>query len=444
MDDINVIDRFTETFITYIDSGFGLLAGEVAFLTSILVGIDITLAGLWWAMDEGSNVVARLIRKVLYVGAFALILNNWQLFGDVVFESFSGLGLEATRTGMTGDQLLRPGFVAGTGFQAAYPLLQQAGSLLGFTSFFENAVTIIVLVFAWLAVVLAFFIIAVQLFITIIEFKLTTLAGFVLVPFALWNKTAFLAERVLGNVISAGIKVMVLAVIVGIGTTLFNDFTTALNGAEPNLEQAMSLVLASLALFGLGIFGPSIAAGLVSGAPQLGAGAAIGTAGAVAAGTLAAGGAAVGLARAGASGAMSAVRAGSSLAAGASTAYGLGQAASGESGAAGVAAGVAGVAAAGAGAVMGATRDAGTRVSSSLSESAQHGRQAAWRATGGRGLTAETGPAGPQSQVGSAPDWARRLRAEQRSRARVHAAEQAIKEGDKPGAAANPDLSNRE
>src|SRR3546814_3414499 len=76
-------------------SGFGLLAGDVAFLTSILVAIDITLAGLWWAMDEGSNVLARLIRKVLYVGAFALILNNWQIFADVVFQSFSSLGLEA-------------------------------------------------------------------------------------------------------------------------------------------------------------------------------------------------------------------------------------------------------------------------------------------------------------------------------------------------------------
>ena len=39
----------------------------------------------------------------------------------------------------------------------------------------------------------------------------------------------------------------------------------------------MALVLASLALFGLGIFGPGIATGLVAGAPQLGAGAAIGT-----------------------------------------------------------------------------------------------------------------------------------------------------------------------
>lgn len=33
-------------FIRYIDSGFGLLGGDVAFLTTTLIGIDITLAGL--------------------------------------------------------------------------------------------------------------------------------------------------------------------------------------------------------------------------------------------------------------------------------------------------------------------------------------------------------------------------------------------------------------
>ena len=73
-------------------------------------------------------------------------------------------------------------------------------------------------------VILCFFVLAVQLFITLIEFKLTTLAGFVLIPFALWNKTSFLAEKVLGNVVSSGIKVLVLAVIVGIGSGLFAEF----------------------------------------------------------------------------------------------------------------------------------------------------------------------------------------------------------------------------
>jgi len=443
MDELNVIDRFTETFVTYIDSGFGLLAGDVAYLTSVLVAIDITLAGLWWALDRGSDVIARLIRKVLYVGAFALILNNWALLSQLVFESFAGLGLQASDNRLGPGDLLRPGFVAGTGFEAAYPLLEQAGSLLGFTTFFDNVVTVLVLLFAWAVVVLAFFLLAVQLFITIVEFKLTTLAGFVLVPFALWNKTAFLAERVLGNVVASGIKVMVLAVVIGIGATLFADFVSALDGAEPSLAQAMSLVLGAIALFGLGIFGPGIATGLVSGAPQLGAGAAVGTAGAVVAGSVAGGAAAFGATRAAASAGFAAIRAGTALGSGAATAYRLGQAASGASGVGGAAGGLAGVAAASAGAAAGTVRAIGSAVTTPLSANAARGREAALRATGGsqrRGSGIDTRPAGD----GGGPAWARRLRAEQSRRARVQTAAQAIKEGDRPGAGASPNLTERE
>ena len=107
-------------------------------------------------------------------------------------------------------------------------------------SFFENFIQIFVLLIAWLVVVVAFFILAVQLFVTLIEFKLTTLAGFVLVPFGLFNKTAFLAERVLGNVVASGVKVLVLAVIVGIGTTLFGEFTQGFGGNQPSLEDALA------------------------------------------------------------------------------------------------------------------------------------------------------------------------------------------------------------
>src|SRR5437016_4465720 len=273
-----VIDRFLEVFTSYIDSGFGLLSGEVAFLSSTLVAIDITLAGLFWALASDEDVVARLIRKTLYVGFFAFLIGNFNTLAKVIFNSFAGLGLKAAGSGLSADQFVQPGRVAQVGIEAGKPILQAASQLMGFVSFFENFVQIFVLLIAWLVVLVAFFILAVQLFITLIEFKLTTLAGFVLVPFGLFNKTVFLAERVLGNVIASGVKVLVLAVIVGIGTTLFSQFTQGFGGNQPTLDDAMALVLAALALLGLGIFGPGIATGLAAGAPQLGAGAAVGTA----------------------------------------------------------------------------------------------------------------------------------------------------------------------
>ncbi|MDE2166788.1 MAG: P-type conjugative transfer protein TrbL [Alphaproteobacteria bacterium] len=421
MNNLGVIDQFLQTFIRYIDGGFGLLGGDVAHLTTILVGIDVTLAGLFWALDGGTDVVASLLKKVLYVGAFALILNNFETLSTAIYNSFAALGLAATNNTLGPQDLLLPGKLASIGFQAAWPLLKQAGSLVGFTTFIDHAVTIFVLVVAWLIVVLAFFILAVQLFITVLEFKLTTLAGFVLVPFALWNKTAFLAERVLGNVVAAGVKVMVLAVIVGIGDSFFSQYTNALQGQEPSLAQAMSLVLASLALFGLGIFGPGIATGLVSGAPQLGAGAVAGTVGAVAAGAALTGAAAWGGARLAGSGGLAAIRAGSAV----STAYGLGRASSQAEGLGGVGAGLAGVARAGAG--MFAGRTAGP-----FADAVAAGRAAAWRATGGA--------ADEPGIADEVPGWARRMQAAHRRHTHTNIAMQAVKDGDRPGSGLKIDL----
>jgi type IV secretion system protein TrbL len=275
MNDVSVIDRFLEVFGLYIDSGFGLLGGEVAFLTLTLVAIDMTLAGLFWAMG-GEDVSSKLIRKTLYVGAFAFIIGNFNVLAQIVFNSFAGLGLLASGSALSQAEFLQPGRLASIGVEAGRPLLEQISSLSGFPEVFGNLHSILVLFLAWLVVIVSFFFLAIQLFVTLIEFKLTTLAGFVLVPFALWNKTAFLAEKVLGNVVASGIKVLVLAVIVGIGTGLFAEFQAVPD--EPSIDHALVVMLASLALLGLGIFGPGIATGLVSGAPQLGAGAAAGTA----------------------------------------------------------------------------------------------------------------------------------------------------------------------
>ena len=380
MDDVGVIDQFTETFVNYIDSGFGFLGPDVAFLTTILIGIDITLAGLFWALSDDKSVIPALIKKVLYVGAFAFILNNFSFLADVIFDSFAGLGLRASNSAITADDLMRPGFVANTGFVAADPLLREVEDLLGPIAFFENFVLIAVLMVAWIIVLLAFFILAIQLFITILEFKLTTLAGFILVPFALWGKTAFLAERVLGNVVAAGIKLMVLAVIVGIGSTLFGSFTASFAGDEITIVQALSTVLGA------------------------------------------------------------ATRAASSMAGGASGAYGLARATSGASGAAGVAAGAAGVARAGAGAIGQGARSVADRATSGVRQSFSGGQRAAFTATGGALPGGGDAAAGATAAASGAPDWAQKLRREQRLREGATVTAHTIRDGDRPASGENPRL----
>ena len=445
MNDLSVIDQFLATFTLYIDSGFGLLSTDVAYLTSILIAIDITLAGLFWAMSDNTNVIAQLLKKVLYVGLFAFIIGNFALLSGIIFDSFAELGLRAGGSSLTANDLMRPGFVANTGFEAGKPLLEEIGDLTGPIGFFTNFVTIAILFFAWLVVLLSFFLLSVQLFITILEFKLTTLAGFILVPFALWNKTSFLAERVLGNVMTSGIKLMVLAIIVAIGSTAFATITASFSAGDVTMEQALSTVLAAIAIFGLGIFGPGIAAGLITGAPQLGAGAAVGTVGGLAAGAYVGGAGARAAAGAAANGASSAVKAGASLAGGASTGYGLAKVASGKSGIAGAAAGIAGVARTGADSIGGAVKSAFRKPADALKASYTEGSTAAFAATGGKSSRGSVGAAADAAGAGPSNDnWAARFRTQQNVRDAGTMTAQSIRDGDGGSGGAAPVLSDRE
>lgn len=334
MNNPGIIDTFLNVYTTAINSGFGAIQPNVLSLASILIIIDIVLAALFWALGEGEEIIVGLIRKTLYIGFFVLLISNWQSYMPIIFQSFSGLGLHATGDKVTAAQFMQPGKIAQTGLDAASQIgeaIKQFPSLLDPSTWG----TVFVLAIAWLIVVLSFFVLAVQLFVVIVEWKLVTLAGFILVPFGLFGKTAFITERVLGYVVTSGIKVMVLAMVVGIGVGLFQQFPSQSSSGTPSAvtapagscptgtkqlgstgsfgqpgtltgslgftpptvtcvvgwDQAFVIALAALTLLGLGLNVPALAAGLASGAPQLGAGAAAGVANAAMAPALVAGGA---------------------------------------------------------------------------------------------------------------------------------------------------------
>ncbi|KXV73626.1 conjugal transfer protein TrbL [Acetobacter malorum] len=476
MSDVGVIDTFLNTFTTTIDTGFGLVKGDVISLAGTLSVLDIALAGLFWAWAADEDIIQRLVKKTLYIGFFAWLINDFDHLSKIVFDSFAAMGIKVGGGKLPLTDFMHPGRLAATGLNAAQPLLDSVHNLLGPVAFFWNFIQIFVLCLSWLIVLAAFFILAVQLFVALIEFKITSLAGFVLIPFALFNRTAFLAEKVLGNVVSSGVKIMVLAVISAIASVLFKQFTTSYGSSVPTVGQATSVVLASLAIVGLSIYGGSIANGLISGAPQLGAGAAVGTSmavGAMGAATVAAP-AAIASGGAAALGATAAAaRGGAAIAGAATTAYSAG--AAGASGGAGsMAAGIGGMGRAVGGNVANAAKGAASRAGSSLKESYAAGGQWAARGMGG-GSSGEggTGPnpggggsgAGPTGSGGGAPSgggpdggggentgsgadgkppkWAQKMK---RRNAAAHAAEAAhvIRSADGGGGSSSIDLSEKE
>ena len=95
MNDLNVIDQFMDSFVRYIDSGFGLLGGDVGFLTTVLIGIDITLAGLFWALGGEDDVIGTVPQEDPLCRRLRADPEQLLDPADIIFRSFAGLGLTA-------------------------------------------------------------------------------------------------------------------------------------------------------------------------------------------------------------------------------------------------------------------------------------------------------------------------------------------------------------
>jgi type IV secretion system protein TrbL len=440
MNDFSAIDGFLTTFITYIDSGFGLISGDVTSLAAILIVIDVTIAALFWAWGQNTDIIQSLVKKTLYVGAFAFIFGNFAMLSTIVFDSFASLGLNASAASFSPADLLKPGLVAAEGLSASQPIFDHIGTIApGPFEFFGNLPEVILLCLGGIIVIASFFVLSIQLFVLIVEFKLTTLAGFVLVPFAFWRQTTFLAERVLGNVISSGIKVLVIAIVIGIGSTMFETLRTALDPDDMTIEQAFAVVLGALTLMGLAIFCPRIAAGLVSGAPQLSAGAAAGTT----LGVGAAGAGAFVAARSAAGATVAATRAAvngtASAGGGLRAATALGAMRTGLSGP--IAAPLNAAIGLGASAA-GGVRQAGSRLASHFRNRGNAGQRSVAGAAGAIAPAAGSPSSSPASgQPGSAQaNWAKRFKRSQAVREGVFVAAHTLNAGDGGGASEGPNL----
>ncbi|WP_454718961.1 P-type conjugative transfer protein TrbL [Caulobacter segnis] len=269
------LDEFLARFTNQVGSGFGLVQGDVQAVFGTLMVISIGLSGLLWALDETQNVPAALIRKVMLFGFFAWLLASWHDLTLTVVKGFAALGLKAGGGSLSlADLMNAPSKVVHNGLNVAFDLLKYIGRLssegMG-VGFFTHIDAILVTALVAIGVILAFIVLGVEIAVTIIEFYIVTLIAFVMVPFGILSQTAFLAERAIGYVPAVGVKVMALALVVSIGEQIFTSYIVS---PEPTWQESCGLLVAAITLLMLALKIPAIAAALITGGPQLSAGAA--------------------------------------------------------------------------------------------------------------------------------------------------------------------------
>ena len=259
-------------FSDTVTAGFDAISGAVSGVFGLMIVLVVALAGIQWALSGNREVLAAGFGKVLLIGAFAWLINDWQALSETIYDGFIEIGLLAGGSSIGRDEFLNPGSIVEQGWLIVKAIGETPAAVNNPMDVIGNLMDALILSIAMLGIMLAFAVLALQIIVALLEFKIVTLGGFVLLPFGIWSKSAFLAERPLGYVVSSGLKVLALAIVVSGARSVFDQLIPSEN---PDIYEALTILVAAMLLAMLAIYIPNLAAALVTGGPALGAGAAV-------------------------------------------------------------------------------------------------------------------------------------------------------------------------
>lgn len=269
----------------------------------ILAGIEVGIAAVWLAINAASLDAwfAELVRRIMFIGLFAFILDQGPDFAKAVVDSLFQMG------GSGGDA--SPANIFDAGIRVASKMSEQAK----FGLFEDNALAIAA-VFAMVVVVISFSLVAAIFVAVMVEMYVGLLAGMIMLGLGGSSFTKDFAIRYLVYAFSVGMKLMALVMIARIGSDILLGLAEAPTATSDQFITTLAIAGISVVVFVIAMYVPPIMQGVVQGASISGGMEAI-RHGAQAA-TFAAGGAFLGASAAGkgAQAASDARAAGSSLA----------------------------------------------------------------------------------------------------------------------------------
>jgi type IV secretion system protein TrbL len=276
-DFVDVMDKGSERLRPY---AFGLLAA--------LILIDVVLTGSFATLGEIG--FAGLVKKVLVLGGWYYLTDQFSTIAVAFVNTLIKAGLIAGGKGhLDPELLLDPSRIASMGLDVTEPILQNfnTSSILLVGSLWRggagDAVSLLIAFgLSWILMLVIYFMMALVVFLAVVEFHLAlTVDGF-LVPFGAWGPTRFIAEKAMGGVVAAGVKLMSLSLILAVtGPVLGQSITRMVEsskraGGTITLNALLGTILTTLGVALLSWLGPKWAASRAGGASLGGLGDVIG------------------------------------------------------------------------------------------------------------------------------------------------------------------------
>ena len=290
-------------------------------LSLLLMTIQIATT---WTLYEGQLRMFELIKEVIRFSFILFLIYNfedlantfiegWMYFGGIASGIFN---FSADAKAIAAHPIYNPSHLVDVGWACISQVFAKG------TSVVHPINSLLILVCGIVAYIGVVFI-ALQVTITLLEYYMVTCLGVILLPFGLLRYTHFLYNKLIQGIFTFGIKLMVVYFIAGLGGKVLDDLGSVIskNNASADADRIVSAVNEDIPglmtpemagmITGTGIsansvnFGnvlnfmllfiimgylvwkiPSLVAGMISGSPQMEAGAVAGTAMAFAAGAV--------------------------------------------------------------------------------------------------------------------------------------------------------------
>lgn len=265
-----VVDIFREG-----SSRYEIVFGYAQTMLLTLITLDFALSVVMGLLDDGTNYVALMIRKTLKYGFWIWVVANWvngENFCNLILQSFATVGGAVGGIDNPLDQLIKPSWYVDFGLTQ--------GSAIWQTLKITHPIDFILGCCCALIVIVAFFIIAFQLTVAMVEFYLSSTLSLIMLPLGVFEHTAQWGRAPFSLVIGHGCKVMVIGAVAGIiknfieseaMKTVFNSsMSNGIGGLDFTYMCSFAGICMVFAMLALNL--PAIASGLVSGSPSLSAG----------------------------------------------------------------------------------------------------------------------------------------------------------------------------
>jgi len=263
--DTTILTHLLNLFRDAFTMGSARLIPEAWWMLTGFITLEVLLAGIWSLWQRDAQILVTLVAKVVTCVVLGWFITNWPMLTRAFLRSFMLIGLQAGDNAISETDLTDPGNLALYGMSVTAVVFAHLKSYTGMDALY-NIVEILFTGGAALLVVITYFVLGIWVFLILLEFYAVTAFSIFLLPFGMFSKTAFLAEKTFAQVCVSAVQVLALSFVTSTTLPLLMRLQTRIN---PDFRDVMILLLGAFAMCALAWRANKLALAIAYGAPQL-------------------------------------------------------------------------------------------------------------------------------------------------------------------------------